>query len=111
MRREHACAIRHHGSQGGQELALGGTACFVASSDLSTLLEDLALIRPTEVAMVPRVCELLFQSYQSQHSDQAPSATRNQATRLDTPSRLRVRRAGNRIEALLHSFGRCVRER
>jgi fatty acid CoA ligase FadD9 len=46
-------------------LALGGTACFVAGSDLSTLLEDLALIRPTEVAMVPRVCELLFQSYQS----------------------------------------------
>lgn len=49
-------------------LALGGTAYFVASSDLSTLLEDLALIRPTELAMVPRVCELLFQSYQSQRS-------------------------------------------
>ncbi|MFC4592001.1 carboxylic acid reductase [Sphaerisporangium corydalis] len=46
-------------------LALGGTAYFVADSDLSTLLEDLALIRPTEFAMVPRVCELLYQSYLS----------------------------------------------
>lgn len=55
-------------------LALGGTAYFVASSDLSTLLDDLALIRPTELAMVPRVCELLFQSYQSQLSDGVPRA-------------------------------------
>ncbi|WP_220501910.1 carboxylic acid reductase [Microbispora sp. H10670] len=46
-------------------LALGGTAYFVADSNLSTLLEDLALIRPTEFAMVPRVCELLHQSYLS----------------------------------------------
>ncbi|MFC7384188.1 carboxylic acid reductase [Sphaerisporangium rhizosphaerae] len=46
-------------------LALGGTAYFVADSNLSTLLEDLALIRPTEFAMVPRVCELLYQSYLS----------------------------------------------
>lgn len=55
-------------------LALGGTAYFVASGDLSTLLDDLALIRPTELAMVPRVCELLFQSYQSQLGDGVPRA-------------------------------------
>lgn len=50
-------------------LALGGTAYFVANSDLSTLLEDFALTRPTDIAIVPRVCEMLFQSFQS-HLDQ-----------------------------------------
>ncbi|GAA0573353.1 carboxylic acid reductase [Paractinoplanes ferrugineus] len=58
-------------------LALGGTACFVADSNLATLLEDLALIRPTEFALVPRVCELLHQSYQTRlnqrGADQAES--------------------------------------
>ena len=32
-------------------LGTGGTAYFAAKSDLSTLLEDLALVRPTEVEL------------------------------------------------------------
>lgn len=59
-------------------LALGGTAYFVANSDLSTLLEDLALIRPTELAVVPRVCEMLLHSYQAyvdQSGDESAALT------------------------------------
>ncbi|MBY8889043.1 thioester reductase domain-containing protein [Streptomyces sp. PTM05] len=47
-------------------LAKGGIACFVASSDLSTLFEDLSLVRPTEFLMVPRICDMLFQRYQNE---------------------------------------------
>ncbi|MDQ0930745.1 fatty acid CoA ligase FadD9 [Streptomyces turgidiscabies] len=47
-------------------LVRGGSTCFTASSDLSTLFEDIALIRPTELSLVPRVCELLHQRYQSE---------------------------------------------
>ncbi|MEU2792825.1 carboxylic acid reductase [Streptomyces sp. NPDC007100] len=47
-------------------LAKGGTAHFVASSDLSTLFEDLSLVRPTEFIMVPRISDMLFQRYQSE---------------------------------------------
>ncbi|MFH8582824.1 carboxylic acid reductase [Streptomyces celluloflavus] len=47
-------------------LAKGGIAYFVASSDLSTLFEDLSLVRPTEFLMVPRICDMLFQRYQSE---------------------------------------------
>ncbi|WP_432131871.1 carboxylic acid reductase [Streptomyces tendae] len=47
-------------------LAKGGTAYFTASSDLSTFFEDLSLVRPTELVMVPRVCDLLLQRYHSQ---------------------------------------------
>ncbi|WP_328389862.1 thioester reductase domain-containing protein [Streptomyces sp. NBC_00400] len=49
-------------------LAKGGIAYFVASSDLSTLFEDLSLARPTEFLMVPRICDMLFQRYRSELS-------------------------------------------
>ncbi|QSY49618.1 MULTISPECIES: carboxylic acid reductase [Streptomyces] len=47
-------------------LAKGGLACFTASSDLSTLLEDLSLVRPTELLMVPRISDMLFQYYRAE---------------------------------------------
>ena len=43
----------------------GGTAYFAARSDLSTLLDDMALVRPTQLSFVPRIWEILFQDYQS----------------------------------------------
>ncbi|WP_407687803.1 carboxylic acid reductase [Mycobacterium sp. HUMS_1102779] len=45
-------------------LGNGGTAYFAARSDLSTLLEDLALVRPTELNFVPRIWETLFGEFQ-----------------------------------------------
>jgi fatty acid CoA ligase FadD9 len=47
-------------------LGVGGTAYFAATSDLSTLLEDLALVRPTKLDFVPRIWEMLFQEVQSE---------------------------------------------
>ncbi|MBD8506214.1 thioester reductase domain-containing protein [Hoyosella sp. G463] len=46
-------------------LALGGTGFFAAAPDMSTLFEDLALVRPTAVNLVPRVAELLHQRYRA----------------------------------------------
>lgn len=43
----------------------GGTSYFVPQSDLSTLFDDWNLVRPTEMGMVPRVVEMLYQRYQS----------------------------------------------
>jgi fatty acid CoA ligase FadD9 len=50
-------------------LGAGGTAYFAARSDLSTLLEDLALVRPTKLDLVPRIWEMLFQEVQSEVDD------------------------------------------
>ncbi|HXO52190.1 MAG TPA: carboxylic acid reductase, partial [Mycobacterium sp.] len=47
-------------------LGVGGTAYFCAKSDLSTLLDDLALARPTKLDLVPRIWEMLFQEVQSE---------------------------------------------
>jgi fatty acid CoA ligase FadD9 len=45
-------------------LGAGGTAHFAGSNDLSTVLEDLALVRPTQLNFVPRVWELLHAEFQ-----------------------------------------------
>jgi fatty acid CoA ligase FadD9 len=47
-------------------LGNGGTAYFAAKSDLSTFLEDLELVRPTELNFVPRIWETLYGEYQRQ---------------------------------------------
>jgi len=47
-------------------LVKGGVGYFTAKSDLSTLFDDIALVRPTELTMVPRVCDMLFQRYRSE---------------------------------------------
>ncbi|MBY0442669.1 MAG: carboxylic acid reductase [Mycobacteriaceae bacterium] len=44
-------------------LSRGGTTYFAATSDLSTFLDDLALVRPTEMNFVPRVWEMLFEEF------------------------------------------------
>ncbi len=53
-------------------LGAGGTAYFAAKSDLSTFLEDLALVRPTQLTFVPRVWDMIFAEVQSE-LDHRPS--------------------------------------
>lgn len=47
-------------------LAQGGTAYFTLRSDMSTLFEDFRIARPTSILFIPRVCELVYQHYQSE---------------------------------------------
>ncbi len=45
---------------------VGGTAYFAARRDLSTFLEDLALVRPTQLNFVPRIWDMIFAEIQSE---------------------------------------------
>lgn len=45
-------------------LGTGGTGYFVARSDLSTLFEDLSLVRPTQLSFVPRIWDMIFGEFQ-----------------------------------------------
>ncbi|MGV0746561.1 carboxylic acid reductase [Mycolicibacter minnesotensis] len=47
-------------------LASGGTAYFAGRSDVSTLLEDIALVRPTDLLFVPRIWDMLFQAFRGE---------------------------------------------
>lgn len=47
--------------------ASGGITCFTGRSDLTTLMEDMAKVRPTTIALVPRICELIQQRFNAQN--------------------------------------------
>ncbi|MCV7031999.1 carboxylic acid reductase [Mycobacterium sherrisii] len=75
----------------------GGTSYFVPETDLSSLFDDWALVRPTELGMVPRVAEMLYQHYRNTIdrgiADGADSATAER----DAADELRERVLGGRV--------------
>ncbi|MFE2379377.1 carboxylic acid reductase [Streptomyces sp. NPDC059398] len=78
-------------------LAKGGTACFAASSDLSTLFDDLALVRPTEFVMVPRLCDMLFQRYGSELARRTRAGEEGAEAEERVKEELRERTMGGRL--------------
>lgn len=65
-------------------LAAGGRINFVARADLSTLMEDLALTRPTQLNFVPRIWDMLYQDFQSRiaHGDNETEVLADMRTNL-----------------------------
>jgi fatty acid CoA ligase FadD9 len=47
-------------------LGSGGTCYFTARSDLSTLFDDIRAVRPTQLGLVPRLCEMIFHVFQAE---------------------------------------------
>jgi fatty acid CoA ligase FadD9 len=78
-------------------LANGGTAYFAAKSDLSTFLEDLALVRPTELTFVPRIWELLFGEFQSELDRRAFEGGEQAALEVEVMAELREDVLGGRF--------------
>lgn len=78
-------------------LARGGTSCFTAGSDLSTLFEDIALVRPTELSLVPRVCEMLHQRYRGELDRLTAGGADPERSAADVLTRLREDVLGGRI--------------
>ncbi|GCD92798.1 carboxylic acid reductase [Embleya hyalina] len=47
-------------------LGHGGTAYFTAKSDVSTLFDDIRLVRPTQLMLVPRICDTLHREHRNE---------------------------------------------
>jgi fatty acid CoA ligase FadD9 len=84
-------------------LGTGGTAYFAAKSDLSTLLEDLALTRPTDLNFVPRIWELLFAEFQRELNRRATEAANEAAPAAAIMSELREKLVGGRCISAMTS--------
>ena len=78
-------------------LGNGGTAYFAAKSDLSTLLEDLALVRPTELNFVPRIWDMLFQEFQSEVDRRSVDGADRAALEAEVMAELRQNLLGGRF--------------
>lgn len=79
-------------------LARGGITYFTAKSDLSTFFEDIALARPTELSLIPRICELIFQKYQSELDRRAATSGADRAAlEDDVRADMRVKLLGGQV--------------
>jgi fatty acid CoA ligase FadD9 len=78
-------------------LGAGGTAYFVARSDLSTFLEDLALVRPTQLSFVPRIWDMVFQEFQSEVDRRSAGADDRWAVETDVLADMRQNLLGGRF--------------
>ncbi|MFG1935176.1 AMP-binding protein, partial [Mycobacterium sp. NPDC048908] len=82
-------------------LGAGGTAYFVAKSDLSTLFEDLALTRPTQLSFVPRIWDMVYQHYQSEVDRRAAEGGDKGTIEADVLADLRENLLGGRFVSAL----------
>src|SRR6478672_11600027 len=78
-------------------LGAGGTAYFVARSDLSTFFEDLALARPTQLSFVPRIWDMVFQEYQSEVDRRTVDGGDHWAVESDVLADMRQNMLGGRF--------------
>ncbi|MGY4651819.1 carboxylic acid reductase [Mycobacterium sp. URHB0021] len=77
-------------------LGAGGTAYFAAKSDLSTFLDDLALVRPTQMSFVPRIWDMIYNHVQSEVDRRASGAGDRAATEAEVLAEQREKLLGGR---------------
>ncbi|HKP43156.1 carboxylic acid reductase [Mycobacterium sp.] len=78
-------------------LGAGGTAYFVARSDLSTFFDDLALVRPTQLNFVPRIWDMVFGEFQSEVDRRFTDDADRWAVETDVLADLRQNLLGGRF--------------
>ncbi|ORV98010.1 carboxylic acid reductase [Mycobacterium kyorinense] len=76
-------------------LASGGIGYFAAKSDMSTLFDDIALVRPTALNLVPRVCDLIYRRYRKELDIR--SATDDSSAADEVKAELRQDFLGGRV--------------
>lgn len=78
-------------------LANGGSSYCAPKSDLSTLFEDMSLVRPTTSSMVPRVCELFYHHYLSEVDKRVAAGGDREAVEEVVKRELREKVLGGRL--------------
>ncbi|MFF4253824.1 carboxylic acid reductase [Streptomyces sp. NPDC001663] len=82
-------------------LGRGGTAYFTAESDVSTLFEDMALSRPTQLMLVPRICDMLYQEFRSESARRVGEFENAGAAESAVKADLRERVFGGRVREVM----------
>lgn len=78
-------------------LARGGTACFTAKPDMSTLFEDLRLVRPTDAAFFPRVLETVHRQFLSEVARRTEAGQDNAQVSAEVMAEMRAGLFGDRL--------------
>jgi fatty acid CoA ligase FadD9 len=78
-------------------LAAGGTGYFAAKSDMSTLFDDIAMVRPTVLNLVPRVCDMILRRYRRELEVRSPDVQDPDELAEDVKNELRQSFLGGRV--------------
>jgi len=82
-------------------LARGGTAYFTANPDMSTLVEDFRLVRPTEAVMFPRVFEMVHRHFLGEVARRSAAGPADlDQIRADVMAEMRYTYFGDRIASI-----------
>jgi fatty acid CoA ligase FadD9 len=84
-------------------LGTGGTAYFAAKSDLSTLLEDIALVRPTDLNFVPRIWDMVFGEFRHELDRRSADGADQAALQAEVMAELRQNLLGGRFVTAMTS--------
>lgn len=80
-------------------LAQGGVVSFTLKSDMSSLFEDIRIVRPTFVMFMPRVAEITWQAYQSDLQQRIAAGEDPQAADAAVRAEMRGTWFGDRVLA------------
>jgi fatty acid CoA ligase FadD9 len=78
-------------------LTNGGIGYFAAKSDMSTLFEDIGLVRPTALNLVPRVCDMVFRRYRKELDQRSAEGRSPDELAEDVKTELRKDFLGGRV--------------
>ncbi|MEV2221337.1 carboxylic acid reductase [Nocardia vinacea] len=78
-------------------LSVGGTVFFAARSDMSTLFEDIALVRPTMLLFVPRVCDIVLERFRSEVDRRSAAGQDLETAEREVKTELREHFLGGRF--------------
>jgi fatty acid CoA ligase FadD9 len=78
-------------------VANGGTSYCSPKGDLSTLFEDLELVRPTMSSLVPRVCELLYHHYLAEVDKKIAAGADAESASQEVKTHMREKLLGGRL--------------
>src|SRR3954468_16971879 len=96
-------ALNHFMGRGAvfNTLARGGTAYFTANPDMSTLVEDFRLVRPTEAVMFPRVFEMVHRHFLGEVARRSARAGADvERIRTEVMAEMRYTYFGDRIASI-----------
>lgn len=84
-------------------LGCGGTGYFTLQSDLSSLLEDIRIARPTYMSLFPRIFELVYQQYQNEVTKRMREGENDRAeTEEMVQSEMRSSYLGDRLLGIVY---------
>ena len=76
-------------------------AYFTIKADMSTLLEDIRLVRPVNLSPFPRILEMIYQDYQNQVSKNATAGGAESEVREQVRREMAEQYLGDRLKTVL----------